>query len=126
MMGMIDPTMVDVASPPIWESFTSFMQLRMCHVYFGGPASLHYYGYFSDVSVAYTHWSRQMIPIRAAISLSFNAQPIPNWANIAASQAGAAVQTSADTAAAQLAQAKANGAVTQWGQPLSPWGSGSR
>lgn len=70
------------------------MMMIPCYVFFGnawnqvasgnGKASyealsyqLAYYGYISEWSVQYTHWTESMIPIRCAISVNFTMLPQP-------------------------------------------------
>ena len=40
-------------------------------------AQLSYYGFISEWSVTYTHWTTNMVPIRAAVSITFTMLPKP-------------------------------------------------
>ena len=40
-------------------------------------ASSRYYGFISEWSVTYTHWTTNMVPIRAAVSITFTMLPDP-------------------------------------------------
>lgn len=40
-------------------------------------AQLKYYGYISDWSVTYTHWTESMVPIRGSIDVNFTMMPMP-------------------------------------------------
>ena len=61
------------------------MQMVPSWAFFGGPKSLHYYGYISSYDVTVTHWSQFMVPMRAAIDISFTLLPPvksqTNWAS---------------------------------------------
>ena len=55
--------------------------MSMCPtwVYLGPPSSgMFYYGYISSWSVSITHWSQAMVPMRCAITVSFQLMP-PPW-----------------------------------------------
>lgn len=70
------------------------MMMVPCSVYFGNPlaqidtnannwnigaltAQLAYYGFISEWTVTYTHWTAAMVPIRASISITFTMLPNP-------------------------------------------------
>jgi hypothetical protein len=60
------------------------MMLIPAWVFFGGPKNLHYYGYVSSWDVTYTHFTQYMVPMRAAVDISFTLLPPTgkqtNWA----------------------------------------------
>lgn len=76
------------------------MVMVPCFVYFGNATAvlqdvrnpsvnfdainyqLAYYGYISEFSVQYTHWTNNMIPIRCVISVNFTMLPQPGSADI--------------------------------------------
>lgn len=51
---------------------TGPMQMNECYFYFGGQASLSFYGIIMSASVTYTHWSIDMVPTRCTIALGVN------------------------------------------------------
>ncbi len=51
-------------------------------VYFGGPDSLKFYGYFDSLNITYSHWTQFMVPIRAEASLSMQIYPPGGSGNI--------------------------------------------
>lgn len=70
------------------------MMMIPCYVYFGNAlaqmntnvnssnfnalaSQLAYYGFISEWSVNYTHWTSSMVPIRAAVSVNFTMLPTP-------------------------------------------------
>lgn len=54
------------------------LQLVPSWVYFGNQSNLHYYGYVSSWDVTYTHWTQYMVPMRAAVDITFNLLPPPS------------------------------------------------
>ena len=49
------------------------------YVYFGAPGtSISFFGYISDWNVTYTHFNALMIPVRAAVDITFTLLPIPS------------------------------------------------
>lgn len=76
------------------------MVMMPCFVYFGNAANtidnpgnpnvnagainyqLSYYGYISEFSVNYTHWTSNMVPIRCTIDINFTMLPQPSQSNI--------------------------------------------
>lgn len=60
---------------------TGIMQLVPCWAYFGASNitnNLMYYGYVSEWSVQYTHWTQYNVPFRAVISVNFTMLPNPS------------------------------------------------
>lgn len=70
------------------------MMMVPCYVYFGNAlqqmnqnvnsanfnavgSQLSFYGYISEWSVTYTHWTSNMVPIRCSISVNFTMLPAP-------------------------------------------------
>ena len=70
------------------------MMMVPCYVFFGNPlaqidgnannwnlgavaSQLAFYGYISEWSVTYTHWTASMIPIRASVTINFTMLPNP-------------------------------------------------
>lgn len=56
------------------------MQLVPCYAYFGNSQQANnasYYGYISEWSVQYTHWTQYNIPMRAVVSVYFTMLPPP-------------------------------------------------
>lgn len=54
------------------------MLLIPSFVYFGAPGTgISFYGYISSWDVTYTHFNAVMIPIRAAVNISFTLLPLP-------------------------------------------------
>lgn len=70
------------------------MMMVPCYVFFGNPlaqidtnannwnigaltAQLAFYGFVSEWSVTYTHWTAAMVPIRASITINFTMLPNP-------------------------------------------------
>jgi hypothetical protein len=61
------------------------MQPNPCTFYFGGTTTgflgnnnLSYYGVVTDLTVTYTHFSRDMVPQRCALSLTVDLQTKEN------------------------------------------------
>ncbi|WP_371590925.1 hypothetical protein [Streptomyces sp. NBC_00470] len=56
---------------------TGIMGMTPVKVIFGQPDEryLTYYGYINDLSVSYTHWTQNMTPVRAAVSISMQMLP---------------------------------------------------
>jgi hypothetical protein len=54
------------------------MQMVPSWAFFGGQNNLHYYGYISSWDVTYTHWTQYMVPMRAAVDITFTLLPPPN------------------------------------------------
>lgn len=69
---------------PAYVYFGNSFNQANSHTYGGGAAQfaavstqLAFYGFISEWSVEYTHWTTSMVPIRAVISVSFTMLPAP-------------------------------------------------
>lgn len=69
MMGMLDAMPEGwqdtlISSPPIAKQAYLFLGMKML-----------YYGYLTSVSVTYSHWSANMVPVRCAVDLQMDLLP---------------------------------------------------
>lgn len=64
-----------------------------CTVYFGGMTSIQFYGFITDFSVTYTHWTSNMIPNRAVVNLGMTMLTEINRAALAQQQTTASTGT---------------------------------
>lgn len=53
------------------------VQLIPSYVYFGGPQSMSFYGYITEWDFQVTHWTKNMIPMRCIINVSWTMLPPP-------------------------------------------------
>jgi hypothetical protein len=70
--AFLDMIPADFTNQSSWEALYPRSQLVRKDSYLYVGDRLKYYGYISDLSLQYVHWSYDMIPTRAAISLGFN------------------------------------------------------
>lgn len=68
-LGMIDATYTASSG---WENLYPRNQIARKDAYLYIGDRLKYYGYVTSLAVSYTHWSYDMVPIRAAVGISFN------------------------------------------------------
>jgi hypothetical protein len=68
-LGMIDASATATSS---WETLYPKNQISRKNSYLYIGDRLKYYGYVTALAVTYTHWSYDMIPIRAAVGISYN------------------------------------------------------
>lgn len=54
-----------------WEALYPHSQIRRQDSYLYIGDRLKYYGYITSLSVQYTHWSYDMVPVRAAVNIGF-------------------------------------------------------
>lgn len=55
-----------------WETLYPTSQIRRQNAYLYIGDTLKYYGYVTSLTVQYTHWSFDMVPIRAAVNIGFS------------------------------------------------------
>ncbi|MFE9412342.1 hypothetical protein ACFYN0_26640 [Streptomyces sp. NPDC006704] len=60
------------------ETVTGPMQMRPVYAYFGGGDSLFYYGFISNITFDYPHYTQSMIPQRSSVNLTITGLPQPN------------------------------------------------
>lgn len=53
------------------------LQLIPSYLYFGGQQSLSFYGYITDWNFQITHWTKNMVPMRCIINISWTMLPPP-------------------------------------------------
>lgn len=70
--GSIDPNAYQQMTP------TSIMSYRAVWVIFG--PNVRYFGVIKSFSIQYTHFTQNMVPVRAAVSFSMMLIPKPDWA----------------------------------------------
>lgn len=68
-LGMIQPGFTVASS---WEDLYPASQIIRSDSFLYIGDRLKYYGYVTSLSVQYVHWSYDMVPTRAALSLGFN------------------------------------------------------
>jgi hypothetical protein len=68
-LGMIDAS---YSASSGWENLYPKNQIARKDSYLYVGDTLKYYGYVTSLAVSYTHWSFDMIPVRAALGISFN------------------------------------------------------
>ncbi|MFI1796552.1 hypothetical protein ACH427_04225 [Streptomyces sp. NPDC020379] len=54
---------------------TGPMQMVPVDIYFGGHNNLYFYGFISNLSIQYSHWTQEMIPTRSAVSITVTGLP---------------------------------------------------
>jgi hypothetical protein len=81
-----NPNQVSKSNGPTGQLSQGVMQVTLGYIYFSGPTStpatsngygISYYGYVDSWSVEYTHFTVNMIPLRAVVDISFTFLPPP-------------------------------------------------
>jgi len=90
--GGNDPVLDSAGNPiaggatinPVYNSTginQGIMQLTLAYVFFAnGVSGLSYYGYVDSWDVSYTHFTQDMVPVRAVVDVSFTLLPPPSQA----------------------------------------------
>jgi hypothetical protein len=124
----LNQTSANVPGPLGGNLAQGVMQVTLGYCYFSGPTSsavggkgygITYYGYIDSWSVEYTHFTNNMIPMRAVVDISFTFLPPPTKA---ADTAGAATIAAAQDVANAVSKLNLGGLTIP--NPLGPGTAG--
>jgi hypothetical protein len=68
---------ISSSTPGATYKMQGIQEMLLGWVYFGGVYGAFYYGYIDSWDVTYTHWTQFMVPMRAAVDISFTLLPLP-------------------------------------------------